>query len=103
MLEVKLKSILMTLYPISLKRNFKLIPPPTILASVLFLLQGSMLAQNSASDVRGSTSLFGQLYGIEVLGITVNHNVNNWFSINGGIGVGPTYHIGANFYINRKP
>ena len=93
----------MDYYPISWKRQFKQVCSPKLIALVFFLIQPSVFAQGSISDVRGSTSLFGQLYGIEVLGISVNHNINNRFSINGGFGVGPTFHLGGNFYFNRKP
>jgi hypothetical protein len=88
---------------ILLKGVLKKVHPPVILALVFFLLQNSILAQASATDIRGSTSLFGQLYGIEVLGITLNYNINHRISVNGGIGVGPTYHVGASYYLNRKP
>jgi len=93
----------MDYYPVSWKRKVKQVFCQTLVALGFFIAQHSMLAQNSISDVRGSTSLFGQLYGIEVLGISVNHNINNRFSINGGFGIGPTFHLGGNFYFNRKP
>ena len=69
---------------------------------VFFLFQGAMQAQDRQSDIKGSTSLMAQVYGLEVLGVNINYNINHWISINGGIGIGPSFHIGANFYLNRR-
>ncbi|MDM9631613.1 hypothetical protein [Robiginitalea aurantiaca] len=70
---------------------------------VILLIQGALFAQDRTSGIAGSASLLGQLGGAEALGVHLNYNINQKFSVNAGFGVGFSCHAGANYYFNRKP
>lgn len=74
----------------------------TILIMVFILTQNTLNAQSDVPNVKGSTSLLGQVWGLEILGINVNHNLNHWLSLNAGVGIGLQFHLGANFYLNKR-
>ena len=61
-----------------------------------------MAAQTRVANIKGSTSLMGQYWGLEILGVHVNHNLNHWLSINAGLGLGLQFHLGANFYLSKR-
>lgn len=75
----------------------------TILISIIAVFKNRLSAQNVIPDLKGSTSLTGQLWGFEAVGLNLNHNINHRISINAGLGVVLDLHVGTNIYLsNRK-
>lgn len=73
-----------------------------MLIFVIVVFQNSLSAQNKLEDLKGSTSIMGQLWGLEVLGVHLNHNINHSVSINVGVGVLLDAHLGTNIYLSDR-
>lgn len=68
------------------------------------LITHSLTAQDYSTTFKGTPAFFLQLYGPEILGLHVNYNISNRFSVNTGIGLNADFHIGSNYYVTkRKP
>lgn len=75
-------------------------PGLSLLAILMLLyLNSPVHSQNSAENTRGSSSLFAQAGGPEVVGLHVNHNINKRIAIDAGLGVLLDAHIGLNGYL----
>jgi len=73
--------------------------------SLLFIIitfNHSVVAQNDGVGLKGSTSLFGQTGGPEVIGVHINHNVSHRVSLNVGVGLLLDAHIGTNVYLTNR-
>ncbi|NNF18820.1 MAG: hypothetical protein HKN61_03515 [Flavobacteriaceae bacterium] len=64
---------------------------------ILFLICCKTSAQ--VDSIKGSSSLMLQFWGPELLGLSLNYNVNPSFSLNAGIGLNIDMHLGANYYL----
>jgi len=71
---------------------------------ILFVVSATetMIAQQDKGDTENSTSLMLQFFGPEALGIHLNHNVSQRFSLNLGLGVGLDAHLGLNAYLTNR-
>jgi hypothetical protein len=78
------------------------ISPFTLLVSLLFLNTLILRGQALQPEVKGSTSLMLQLWGPEVLGIHLNHNISPRISLNLGVGLLLDAHLGANYYFTNR-
>jgi hypothetical protein len=68
-----------------------------ILLSPLYLF-----SQSESPDYKGSTSLLFHLGVPELVGLEVNHYLNNRLSINLGLGFTLNCHAGSNFYLVER-
>lgn len=75
-----------------------LVLPIWILLFNIVHLQG----QDLQPEVKRSTSIMLQLWGPEVLGIHINHNISPRVSVNLGVGVLLDAHLGANYYFTNR-
>lgn len=73
-----------------------------LFTAIIGFSNNGLLAQNNLADLKGSTSLMGQFWGIESVGFNLSHNINHRVSINGGLGVLLDYHLGTNFYLTDR-
>ena len=71
---------------------------------ILFIVSATetMIAQQTKDDTEKSTSLMLQFFGPEALGIHINHNASQRFSLNLGLGAGLDAHIGLNAYLTKR-
>ncbi|MFK7814281.1 MAG: hypothetical protein AB8B59_17415 [Maribacter sp.] len=72
-----------------------------IVISFLSSKENNLLAQSTKS-IEKSTSIMGQLFGPEALGIHLNQNLEKRFSLNIGLGIGLDAHLGFNVYLNNR-
>lgn len=75
---------------------------PMLLTSFIAAVMTNTVAAQQATTTSTSTSLMLQFFGPEALGIHVNHNTNDRFSMNIGLGLGLDAHIGVNVYPSRQ-
>ena len=85
-----------------MSRTKKRLYSSTVLFFTILVFHGPLLAQNSSGGLKGSTSLMGQLWGAEVVGVHINHNLDHRVSINAGVGVLLDAHLGTNVYLTQR-
>ncbi len=69
---------------------------------LIAIFTNTLSAQNTVPDLKGSTAVVGQLWGIETIGLNINHNINHRVSINAGLGILLDLHLGANLYLTNR-
>ena len=69
---------------------------------VLFISSEDVLAQIDSANFSRRTMILLQLNGPEVIGVHLNVSLNNRISVNAGLGIGPSFHLGSNFYFSNK-
>jgi hypothetical protein len=73
-----------------------------VLLSWILLSSVYLFSQTESSAFKGRTSFLFDIGSSKIVGLDVNHYLNNRLSLNLGLGYTANFHIGTNFYIIER-